>query len=683
MNIAALCWALVTCLCIWPPVSTLLPRIETEQGWRIQWEAIFHLSSSRTVAEEVPIEAIVPPMAIPFAHADLAEAKFAQDSESGTTTSDTTRSSENSVSMISSFYQCGSDNGLVEPPNITQAPWPRASLETHHRLSNIGRVAAPLRTAASLEASTLFTSTVLPERGAHTTQACRQPSMIALSPNGDLGPAPDGALPFYNLQQDKYMNHIRLSSEQATSFAFPAPAVSPTDYGRDFFNDAIGSSFYSSSSAHPHERAAPAWLEPTIQEETVPEESISNSSPFGDATHELSLITPTDTLSTDVMTEEPVESSDSYCAPETVELESALERAAIMDGSAAADLAVLVALTGDTTALQKLAPTPEQIIQRGIEGSGSGNSSRMSLEMGSPGRRRMSLDIAGGRGGHCRVSFEASPAGGHGKVSLDRGTNGRFSFEASPFGRFYRPSIDGRPSGEIQRPSLDRSTFGTVSHSPSHDGGAVGGRPRASLDAYTQRRVSMEQFNAVTPFMQGAMPMMPPITRFRKSGEQKEPERDETTIRLDSLVDGESLLGPDEAAAVQNALFSPFAAESQGWESLQDSKPFVRDVTPGSFSPGHALETAPSAAQQRMRAVSHHLLDIAATLSLNASLALRSGSVMVVPVMPASVFEHCIASTPCFESSPPAPGSLTYVMISALILMGLVSSALVEHFVVK
>lgn len=29
-------WAALVCLCIWPPVSTLLPREETEQGWRVK-----------------------------------------------------------------------------------------------------------------------------------------------------------------------------------------------------------------------------------------------------------------------------------------------------------------------------------------------------------------------------------------------------------------------------------------------------------------------------------------------------------------------------------------------------------------------------------------------------------------------------------------------------------------------
>jgi len=33
---AALGWMVLVCLCIWPPVATLLPREETERGWRVR-----------------------------------------------------------------------------------------------------------------------------------------------------------------------------------------------------------------------------------------------------------------------------------------------------------------------------------------------------------------------------------------------------------------------------------------------------------------------------------------------------------------------------------------------------------------------------------------------------------------------------------------------------------------------
>lgn len=41
LNIAAIGWGAYACICMWPPVSTLLPREEMEQGWRIRWEQWF------------------------------------------------------------------------------------------------------------------------------------------------------------------------------------------------------------------------------------------------------------------------------------------------------------------------------------------------------------------------------------------------------------------------------------------------------------------------------------------------------------------------------------------------------------------------------------------------------------------------------------------------------------------
>ena len=90
------------------------------------------------------------------------------------------------------------------------------------------------------------------------------------------------------------------------------------------------------------------------------------------------------------------------------------------------------------------------------------------------------------------------------------------------------------------------------------------------------------------------------------------------------------------------------------------------------------LETAPSAAQVRMHAAGQHILDIAATMSPAASAALRTGSVFVVPVVPASVFDHSIASKPCFEASPPAPRDFTYLIVSAILILGLIACSIVE-----
>lgn len=38
MTLTAIAWSVYISLCIWPPVSVLLPRVETEHGWKISWD---------------------------------------------------------------------------------------------------------------------------------------------------------------------------------------------------------------------------------------------------------------------------------------------------------------------------------------------------------------------------------------------------------------------------------------------------------------------------------------------------------------------------------------------------------------------------------------------------------------------------------------------------------------------
>lgn len=32
-------WGVLMCMCYWPPLATLLPRVETEEGWKIVWSS--------------------------------------------------------------------------------------------------------------------------------------------------------------------------------------------------------------------------------------------------------------------------------------------------------------------------------------------------------------------------------------------------------------------------------------------------------------------------------------------------------------------------------------------------------------------------------------------------------------------------------------------------------------------
>ncbi|WIA35048.1 hypothetical protein OEZ86_003538 [Tetradesmus obliquus] len=45
-------WGSLILLSIWPPLATLLPREETEEGWKISWDAILHLGSREQRAAE-------------------------------------------------------------------------------------------------------------------------------------------------------------------------------------------------------------------------------------------------------------------------------------------------------------------------------------------------------------------------------------------------------------------------------------------------------------------------------------------------------------------------------------------------------------------------------------------------------------------------------------------------------
>ena len=125
--------------------------------------------------------------------------------------------------------------------------------------------------------------------------------------------------------------------------------------------------------------------------------------------------------------------------------------------------------------------------------------------------------------------------------------------------------------------------------------------------------------------------------------------------------------------------FSPFAAiAEEEWGPAKGSSSELTSPVYRRQSAAYNLETAPSAAQARGIAASRHLLDIAATLSPAASAALRTGSVLVVPVLPDSIFDHSIVSKPCFEASPPAPRDFTYLVVSFVLVLGLVACSLAE-----
>ena len=201
LDIAGLGWALLNCICIWPPVATLLPRVETAQGWRIQWQNIFHLATASSDTHTIgrtsllgrKSTALTTGIASPRANRALStpfetvEVGKALEDRQGTNTSD----------RDLHLYESGT-MGWSQKSNDTT---PSQRSIDRQRSANIGRIAGRLRTAASLQASALLTGTILPEREGYTSQASRQPSMLAIQPSGELGPAPSGSLSVFSLQK--------------------------------------------------------------------------------------------------------------------------------------------------------------------------------------------------------------------------------------------------------------------------------------------------------------------------------------------------------------------------------------------------------------------------------------------------------------------------------------------------
>ena len=133
-----------------------------------------------------------------------------------------------------------------------------------------------------------------------------------------------------------------------------------------------------------------------------------------------------------------------------------------------------------------------------------------------------------------------------------------------------------------------------------------------------------------------------------------------STVRLDTINAGDHMLAPAESTHV-------FGAAQEEHLSIFKS-PFA-DIP--------ATTAFPSALERRQR-VGKRLLDITHTMS--APIKADSTSILVVPVVPASVFDHSIAARPCFDEAPPPPKNYTYMVISGGLIMLMVASAIAERY---
>lgn len=191
----------------------------------------------------------------------------------------------------------------------------------------------------------------------------------------------------------------------------------------------------------------------------------------------------------------------------------------------------------------------------------------------------------------------------------------------------------------------------------------------------SKRGSSAPRGDVLSPYFSGSIPIItapstPSPARFLQQNRLLN-----QSIRLETALDEKHF---QSEQPLNYDVVSPFAIASASAAANMGLKPSPFDQV---FVPsGGGLNMAPSVAQKRVRAVSLKLLDIAATLSADASAALRTGSVLVVPIIPDSVFIHSIAAKPSFEGSQKSPRDYTYIIVSVVLLLGLVAASIAEIY---
>lgn len=206
MTATAVGWGAYICLCIWPPIALLLPRIETTQGWKISWdqtidESKFVVDEKKRVVRRQKEEAqsqnkqrvggdmdetfegvgntmytlgdltnnIIENFAPVYSHISE-EFVSPFDIESGgvpsqnnDSSSGRTKHSHSALSMISSAISNMNFFKRSRSSEIQEVPSRGPGLKKRGLSENIGRVALPQKTANTLLGSGIYTSTILPE----------------------------------------------------------------------------------------------------------------------------------------------------------------------------------------------------------------------------------------------------------------------------------------------------------------------------------------------------------------------------------------------------------------------------------------------------------------------------------------------------------------------------------------
>jgi hypothetical protein len=646
IDFTSLFWVVLNCWCIWPPVSTLLPRVETAQGWQIQWKALFPgavletaLSGFGITTMKIPRVQTLPPPSSGPPQPMLDFGRFSAngrgDGNFSAPKSDISDESTSNSSLIQNIksYKSGklakykSDTLVVAPQCDLRlsSSGLLGSRPTRASSGNFGRVAAPLQTAASMQASALLTGAILPEREGHTTLAARQPSLLAIAPSGELYPAPAGSMPYDVLTRASSLGRGRSvpRRDSLQGLSFDQQIQMGVDQVMQGSNApaaaAAAASLVPAASMHRMPSALPFWMGPVIDEEASyhPSVRVSYSGPHGQAAMEE-------------------------------------ERAQAVVAAAAAKLLTVAEAKDEPAKGASEAENP-------FSGYGAFSSDSENATGANTSRRNSALLRLAGSIGVNELAALATLTGDFDAL------RGLAPVSNSPF---VLSDILGHPISSPGSSVPASPCPPTNEASPSQ--AASPRKPRVS-------------FQAVSPFDYTAPPLSAPFTAPTQLPADTNSYLDQS-IRIeeefaDSMFLTDSLI-LKEQTVLEESLFSPFAAIAEeewgpGKISSNASRELPTPLQPriSGFNGAYRLETA---ASSRARAASRQLLDIAMTLSPAASAALRTGSVFVVPVMPASIYDHSIVSKPSFEASPKAPKDYTYLAVSLILLMGLIACSLAE-----
>lgn len=564
-NFCGLFWAFLNCWCMWPVISTILPRTETTTGWKIQWRAMLPFETMASLQGALS-RAVSRMLSTP-----TRATGSRNNSKSYATLSARQSSMARSLSRTATAKSTPSDGTIQRTSSMRRA---NSLMRTVSSRSNIGRVAYPLRTAHSLQDSTLITSLVLPERGDFTSAGSMMPTMLALSDDGSMarirGSSAESSFSVLLPQGSPIQQSSKAPTRTGSMKSETGPFSTVKDEQEEEPIEVPEYTYGISSVMRP-----PAWLQQTIKED----ESLRGSK-----------------LSARVI--------DPQAA-----LESAREHAIVVQA-----------------AIQK---------------------------------HLYSIEESDKEATHMQTKKDSE----NGMLSTTTTTTASMNPYASSnshndmLGRIFR--------GENVTKGLELGELDCLAHAKSIDA-VLAATGTTSIQQFAAAQT--EVFNL--PSQEASSCSQEHVAAAMAADFASCMTVMESSMDMSAFVEQQ-----------EESFFSPFAGVAD--------KPFHSSTSNGSLTPGKAssIEMDPrlpikravslSAAEARLENISHILIDVAESLTpAHSSKANRTTSMYIVPVIPASVFEHSIAATVSFDGCVAPSRSCTYIVVSALIYFGLVGLAI-------